>query len=270
MITVKDIQRFRSQIGKTDEGYYYNGDIICFCSDLLIASARVKNEKLIQINNYQKYILQDLWNLGAIIYKLEWMRLQLGTDDNSESLWYQFATVDIENFYVEFRSIFDYIAEIVKVVANKPGQIKNTFNMQEWLKNNPGHRNALGEELANLVESVDWFPAIKEPRDLIIHCGGFTLPFWEHKKGILFQVYGESLKPFVKDEIVMYNQNVVDFQLYSALYLCKLFLFLDEFSKTIRIKLNIPKTNSAAKLYSLGFDLLMQWLDKLTDKIKPL
>jgi hypothetical protein len=161
------------------------------------------------------------------------------------------------------------VAQIIKETGNKPGQIPDSFReLQQWLNKNPGNRARLGEELAKVVESVDWFPDVQRLRDSIIHSGAFTLVFLNPEEGILFQTYANSVKPFIADEVVMYNRNVIDFQLYSALYLCRLFLLLDELAKIVRSKLNIKNRDSQASSRWLGIEIIIQWIDKLTEKIK--
>ena len=269
MITSDDIQRVRSQFGEDENGYFWYGEFILLLGDLVIALARHEDKTMREIRRKHSYIMLDLWNLGTIIFKLEWMRSRAETDESLKTVWWQFATTDIQQFLIEFRSIFDYIAQIIEQVANKPGQTANSFqDLQKWIKRNPGHRDSLGDDLANLVESVDWFPDIRNLRDNIIHLGGFTLPFMSPKDGILFQVYGDSLNPLVKDETVMYNKNVVDFQLYSALYLCRLFLFLENLANIARSKLSTRRTSPLGRIYSPGFELLVNWLDRLSGKIK--
>ncbi len=204
-----------------------------------------------------------------VLFKLEWIRSHAQNNDSFKPLWFQFATADIDYFHVEFRSIFDYVAQIIRDTGNKPGQIPDSFReLQQWLNKNPGNRARVGEELAEVVESVDWFPDIQNLRDSMIHKGAFTLVFLDPEEGILFQSLGNSLKPLIRNEIVMHNKNVVDFQLYSAFYLCRLFLFLEELAKAIRSKLSIKKINQQAKSYSPGFKLVISWLDRLTQKIK--
>jgi hypothetical protein len=268
VIDLKDIQSVRSQFGMDEEGCFWSGEFILLLGDLVVASARHKNEILTQILQKHRYILQDLSNLGMVLFKLEWIRSHAQNDDSLKSLWFQFATTDIDYFHVEFRSIFDYVAKIIGDITNKPGQITDSFHRLQERLNKPGNRARLGEELANLVDSVDWFPDIQGLRDSMIHKGAFTLVFLDPEEGILFQSYGNSLKPFITNKIALYSKNVVDFQLYSALYLCRLLFFLEEFAKIIRSKLNIKKGGGQAKSYSPGFELLTNWLDRLTEKIK--
>jgi hypothetical protein len=269
MIDLNDIQRVRSQFSKDEEGWFWSGEFVSLFGDLVIALARYKDKIVTKIHRKYLYMYQDLSNLGVILFKLEWIRLRAEIDDSLKAVWWQFATLDIEHFHIEYRSIFDYVAQIIREIANKPGQIPDSFRgLQEWLNKNPGNRARLGEELANLVDSVDWFPDIQDLRDSMIHRGAFTLVFLDPEEGILFQSLGNSLKPLIKNETVMDNENVVDFQLYCALYLCRLLLFLEELAKIIRSKLSIEKRSQQAKSYSPGFELLISWLDRLTEKIK--
>jgi hypothetical protein len=270
VIDLKDIQSVRSQFGMDEEGCFWSGEFILLLGDLVVASARHKNEILTQILQKHRYILQDLSNLGMVLFKLEWIRSHAQNNDSLKSLWFQFATTDIDYFHVEFRSIFDYVAKIIGDITNKPGQITDSFHRLQERLNKPGNRARLGEELAKVVESVDWFPDVQRLRDTMIHSGSFPHVFSNPEKGILFQSYQNSVEPSITDEMVMYkyNRDVVDFQLYSALYLCKLLLFLDELAKIVRSKLSIKKGREQAKSYSPGLELILSWLDRLTERIK--
>jgi hypothetical protein len=207
VIDLKDIQSVRSQFGMDEEGCFWSGEFILLLGDLVVASARHKNEILTQILQKHRYILQDLSNLGMVLFKLEWIRSHAQNNDSLKSLWFQFATTDIDYFHVEFRSIFDYVAKIIGDITNKPGQITDSFHRLQERLNKPGNRARLGEELANLVESVDWFPDIQGLRDSMIHMGAFTLVFLDPEEGILFQSLGNSLKPLIRNEIVMHNKK---------------------------------------------------------------
>ena len=272
MIDLKDIQSVRSQFGMDEEGCFWSGEFMSLLGDLTVTSKRSKDDKLTKIYRNFLYTMHDLWNLGTVLFKLEWIRSRAETDDSLRTVWSQFASVDIECFHTEFRSIFDYVARIIKETGNEPKQIRGTSfrELKQWLNKNLGNRARLGEELAKVVESVDWFPHVQRLRDTMIHSGSFTHVFLNPEKGILFQSYQNSVEPSITNEMVMYkyNRDVVDFQLYSALYLCKLLLFLDELAKIIRSKLSIKKGREQAKSYSPGLELIISWLDRLPERIK--
>lgn len=270
MIQLDDIRRVRSQFDRDSEGCYWSGEFVSLLGDLILASSGVADDRLTSIYEEHRHAEQDLRSLVTILFKLEWIRSRLGTDDRSQFLWYQFAPADIDHFHVQLRSIFDHAKDIIKQAADKPRQVRaDSFTgLQNWLKKNPGNRVRLGEVLSSLVESADWFPRIQQLRNFIIHSGGFTLVFFDLKEGIHFQCYGKSLQPFIRNQSVMYNENVVDFQLYSAFFLCKLILFLEGLAKAVRSRFNIAKRGSESKMYCEGFPHLLRWLDKLAAKMQ--
>jgi len=60
-----------------------------------------------------KYILDDLSNILLILFRLNWIKTLTLTGNCPKTLWREFTGLDINLFLVEFRSIFDYITQII-------------------------------------------------------------------------------------------------------------------------------------------------------------
>lgn len=68
--------------------------------------------KLHRLNNYLKFIQQDIWNIETIALRLEWQKDLWNRKQLNDALWMQFAAVDIDIFHVEIRSILTILLKL--------------------------------------------------------------------------------------------------------------------------------------------------------------
>jgi len=138
------------------DGVLWKGIFISLSSYFHIAAIR---DGKYQIQNILfRYIIQDIWNIGTIIHRLAWFREKTIKDKSILDIWLPYASVDIEHFHTELRSIMDYSAEIIAHASNREGQIPTSFRkLIHWLSKNSSNRTRIGEDLASVVESADWF-----------------------------------------------------------------------------------------------------------------
>src|SRR5262249_48674712 len=142
--------------------------------------------------------------------------------------WNLFTTADIDLFHVEFRSLFDYVARLLRGISDRPKNVPDDRSFEalgKWIAK-PGNGRRIGEEVADLIKKANWFGKIKEVRDEIVHRGGETLVFFE-KPHILFQTYKRHEK-LLDLPGVMYNPNVVDFELYASVLYAYLIDYLED------------------------------------------
>lgn len=218
------------------------------------------------------YIHQDIWNLSAIFHRLEWFRQQVGDDPKRfMNNWIMFTRLDIDHFHIEFRSIFDYFTNCIALISRKPATIKSKSwqKLLNWLDKNKTNEDRLGKHLCPLVRSAEWVLDIIEIRDGIVHYGGDSLVFSNPKEhGILFQCYlGKNHKPKVDLSIVMFNEHVARFELYSALFFSYLLCFLDDFATIFNMEIKPNIIGSNARSYSPGFCVVKKWMEDLKKKI---
>ena len=223
------------------------------------------------IGSFMQYISQDLSNIEIITNRLAWQR-DLYSDNQLEvGDWMRFAACDIDLFHVELRSIFDYLEKIIQKVADYPENVpdKGFNDLRNWLldpENNVKEENVkrLGKDLADLVLSVDWFNDLKNIRDISVHQGGMTIVFLE-KDRILFQIW-KGYGNLISIPEIMYNENVVDFELYAGMYFGYLIAFLEEASKTIEKRLPPRKSALGAgnprKVYRKLPEIYL-WIEKV-------
>lgn len=259
---VKDARRLIVYLNET-ERYVWRGEFMSLSNDLFLS--RDLKRTFAQTNSLMNKIIQDILNIEVLINRLEWTRKKASDDEYLKKNWMSFASVDIEHFFIEIRSIMDYVAEIIVCTSKKRGQlpkkVSKTTSFEElrnWVLESPSNKVRLGKDISKIVESANWFSSIRLIRDALIHKGGFALVFMDPKEGILFQVT-KGFKNYVNHDIVMYNEYVAYFDRFAAIYVSYLFLFLERFAKAIFSILQPQHFDSSIRS---GFsDVLVQWMD---------
>lgn len=236
--------------------------------DLIGFSPRENNKMEASLRNNLIYIHQDLWNLSTIFHRLDWYR-QLAVNNERQYLddWRVFSKLDIDHFHVEFRSIFDYLSECIALISVRPSVIRHKSWQQlfRWLEKNETNKSRLGTDLYLLVRSGSWVLDIITIRDDLVHFGGNSLIYGNpRKEGILFQCYsGKNYKPQIDFSAAMFNENVVKFELYSAIFFSRLLCFLDDFAAIFNATIKPNVAGSFSRSYSPGFRVMNKWLEDL-------
>jgi hypothetical protein len=206
-----------STIQKDEKGVYFSPSKFVMLLANIMLRTRM-NERLPPIYSFMQYISQDVKNMETIATRLAWQRDLWSTNQLDVGKWMSYAGCDIDLFHIEVRSVFDYLAKVIKRVSDQPEQVPDEgFNaLKTWLVKSEGNVERLGKDLAELVLSVDWFDDLKNIRDVNVHQGGMTLVFLE-KDRILFQIL-KGYEYLVSIPEIMYNKNVVNFELYAGMY----------------------------------------------------
>jgi len=218
------------------------------------------------ISSFIQYIYQDVSNIETITSRLDWQRELWKNNKLDVGKWMSYAACDIDIFHIEMRSIFDYVAKVIQRISNQPKQVPDEgFNvLKTWLANKKKNTERLGEDLAELVLSVNWFEDLKNIRDKTVHQGAMTLVFLEKDK-ILFQIH-KGIENLVNIPEIMYNPNVVIFELYAAMYFGYLVAFLEDFASVIKEHLPRGKFSFGAgnprKQYR-EIPIIYSWIEEL-------
>ncbi len=259
---IKIIEKALSLFPKDKNGPHWSGQFVSLSVDLTFNAQQ--NTDLRKPAMLTNCIVQDIWNIGTILHRLSWLRTAPIDREFIDHMWLPYASVDIEHFHVELRSIMDYVGEIVAHVSNKQGQVPESFRkLFNWVSHKQGNRKRLGEDLAAVVESAEWFPNFRGIRDALIHSGGFTLVFGTPKEGILFQVFKDMANNLIEHKTLMFNENVVYFDRYAAIYLAHLFVFLEFLADTIYKRQNLNSIGHGASCNSPGFNIIVTWMNIL-------
>jgi hypothetical protein len=258
-----------STIQKDEEGGYFSPSKFVMSLTNIMLNTRM-GEKLPPIYSFIQYASQDVNNIETITTRLAWERDLWSNKQLDVGTWMSYAECDIDLFHIEIRSIFDYLAKVIKRVSDQPEQVHDEgFNvLKTWLSKSNDNVERLGKDLAELVFSVDWFDDVKNIRDVSVHQGGMTLVFLE-KDRILFQIL-KGYKYLVSIPEIMYNENVVDFELYAGMYFGYLIAFMEDFATVIERRLPKGKFSFGAgnprKVYQ-ELPIIYSWIERLLDKI---
>src|SRR5262249_46711722 len=108
---------------------YLHGPFVDYSTTLYALRARDRLRGAIkEVHSYLESIVQDIWNIGSLIERLEWMVQLTAAGQLTEDSWRMFAALDIEHFHIEVRSILDYAALSIRAVSGKKsGQLPDSF-----------------------------------------------------------------------------------------------------------------------------------------------
>lgn len=203
-------------------------------------------------------VTQDLWNMGTLISRLVWMRKLSVAGSMPKDLWRVYSSLDVENYFVQLRSLMDHAAHIINLMAPKPNQLPDSFST---LRNSfEKYKNKLDQNVLACIISADWFDELRDIRDELVHSGGFSLIFGEPSEGILFQVYKKNNSKLISNEHLHYNENVVYFERYASLQFANLLIFLEDLGNALHTSLSIHLTEYNTRSYCSGFQDLQQWI----------
>jgi hypothetical protein len=244
-------------IHEDDQGFFTSGRFIDLWANLHINHSN--DQRLNNLNKHIDLISNGVWNMYTIALRLNWQKDLVVSKELNKYLWMYFAAADINMFHVTFRSTFDYTAKFINFLHVKPGQIPDTFDkLKNWAFKSESNTQKLGEDIIGLLQSCDWFNGLRSIRNSIVHNGGSTLVFPIEGR-ICFQVHDNYKNKILIPEI-MFNENVVDFELYAGLFLSYLMVFLEDLSQITKNRINISAIGANAKSYHSGLQVTRNWM----------
>jgi hypothetical protein len=267
---IKIIDEALSLFSNDERGVFWKSKFV----DLKIPATKNNRHRLSKLAEWIDYIIEDIGNIGTIIHRLNWHRSDSSNQEFLEKMWLSYASIDIEHFHIEIRSIMDYVARILGNAANKPGKIKRSFRKIYDRRLDLCQRERLGEDFSRLVDTAEWFPDLRNVRDKLTHSGDYITIFGNRKYGILFQVLKghekfEKIKfKNILGDYLMFNPNVIYFERYAAIFLSNLFVFLDRLAILIYEKYQLQYIERGAGSHSAGFSIIVDWMKKLKEIIE--
>lgn len=213
-----------------------------------------------------RYITQSEWNMLTCVQRLEWMRIAAETNEHLTSNWFNYASADIEYWHVSFRSLLDYVALVLLLLAGRQADKPSFHKLYERCtsgeeKKRESVLNGIGPESVKLIQNATWFNQILRVRTSIVHRGGHTLVFSGPADGILFQVYGGFQQNLIASKPWMLNKNVARFDRYAAHLMSHLIIFLEEFASIAAKRLEmLPLPECDARICHDGFTVLRAWI----------
>lgn len=248
-------------IHKDDDGrLFYSGRFINLMNNMRIDVA-LENISLRGLVNHASYIHQDFWNLLTIALRLDWQKGLLAKGELNDILGSQFAACDIDLFHIQYRSLFDHLAKFIGLLSGKPRSMPDSFDR---IKNRVDVLHAAGtldDKLAEVIKSCDWFSDMRNTRNSIVHRDGQTMVFPEEGR-ILFQVH-EGFRNTVNLPETMFNENIVDFELYAGLLVGYLLGYLEEVAEIADSKLEMKRFCGEPTSYHGGLSVVHEWIEKV-------
>jgi hypothetical protein len=264
--TLKDIQKL----------FVTNNNEICLTGSFFRAFTesivtKPSDPMSIKALNALNHINSDVWNICRVD-RIEWFRnyaIAENIEKTKPFVWHEYTSIDIEYFFTQIRSILDYVATVINALADKPGELPESFNdLYTKLTNNPSTwQPKLGEPFCSVIKSASWYKEVRTVRDNLIHHGSDTFVFGRPEDGILFQVM-RGLKGSILIEQLMWNEYVVDFRLYAALYFSKLLFLLEQIGNIILERLQSSTISSGPWVNFSGLSILAEWINQLVEKLE--
>ncbi len=211
-------------------------------------------------------IVQDIWNISTIAHRLEWMRGQIPKDKFVKNMWMNYASLDVDHFHIELRSIMDYLAKIISQSASKPSRLPDSFNSLLKGLTKKKYNNLLERDLIEIVESTrSWFYYLRDRRDAITHKGEYAIVFPETRDGFLFLMANQGFDNLDFKPLIMQNLNCAYFDRYAAILFSKVLVLLENVAKTIGPKFGSKIKGNNARCASSGFIVLRYWIENILD-----
>jgi hypothetical protein len=216
--------------------------------------------------DHAKSIDSNLSDLLFTLHRLDWQKSLLRNGRLQAMTYMRYVDLDIDGFHVKLRSAFDHLAAVVAKNSPRPGEVpsRSFHGMLNWLDDEP-NRERMGKGLARVVGSAKWFKRFMEIRDSIVHQGEQTLAYPESDR-VCFQVYKEGRDRV--DPILKVNDDIVDFELYSALYLGRSLDYFDRVCRKIFRIRRLRLTGTSPKRYNEGIPVLKAWIRRLVAEME--
>lgn len=243
-----------------EHGPYISGQWFDLNSGLLLSHNSL-TQKVSESTVLFSHLTNDIWNVLTLLDRIYWTSILAGQNKLLEARWRYYTAVDIEHFHIELRAIMDYCARIIANFYYGSVSLpeKSFDGLTKWMEKN-SHR--LEDGLPQIIGKTTWFSEIRAIRDSIIHQGGMTLVFEDPFHGILFQILKGRENQITLHEALMYNENVVYFDRYAALYLSKLLVFFNELAGALSTRIGVTP-HEGTMVQSPGVTTARSWISSL-------
>jgi len=230
----------------------------------------------------------DIWMMSTALARLAWMNEQAVNDAALGTRWSSYASLDIESWHSQFRSLLDYVAGVIRELAQRKDQVSDSFTTLwerasgKTLDREGGDpkdtvrgqesclefEKKLGTDWLELLKTATWYPQGISIRDQTVHFGAQTMVFGEASDGILFQVVGKRGDRLAHERPdLMFNNNVVHFDRYAAYFTACLLTWLEKYACIAYGRLGMMERQGSFTTH-FGFEVLVKWVDALISRVR--
>jgi hypothetical protein len=260
----------------TDQWWWYTtGTFVKFSSDVYTSSysSSVKDDtlkgKCATMHRHLRMIKDDLDTLLTMLDQANWQKKMVreGHLDTYYNMLYGTALAD--TFITKYRSAYDTIANaLIEIRSDRGHPPRRSFTELRKVCTEEEFVMILGDNLAHLIQSCDWYDQVLKARDYIVHYSLKSSGFMHSR--ILFQInkWDKEKKRFVNlidiPEVMIDNTDLVDFELYAAVHIAYTFWLLEEFAK-LGYEILSPSgfPDAKPKKGYLGLDVLKDSIERV-------
>lgn len=258
----------------------YNGNFVYLLDELrhlsFIANSGGNSHTSIDVVQLNKRVLlvhSDLLSILTVCHRLDFERECYKQDVISGDLWRHYASADIDLFFVKYRSLYDNISQIIKVINE--GKTPDSFS--ELRNRIMSNRITLGESWSKLLRECFWFDDIRNTRVAIEHHAAESNVAYNSDE-ILFKVssLGFGLDGLPERNIIKApllpgstdSDGFANFTMYAGVYVGYMISTLEELANLVYQE--IPKANNVTGIKDChpGYALIRNWITRVLN-IKP-
>jgi hypothetical protein len=153
------------------------------------------------------------------------------------------------------------LANFIGLLSGKPKSIPDSFARLRNRVDNLKDSGTIDEPLAKMISACEWFSDMTDVRNSIVHRDGQTMVFPEDGR-ILFQVHA-GFRNQVNLPEAMFNENIVDFELYAGLLIGYLLGYLEEVAEIANARLEMKRFSGEPKSYHGGLSIVHAWIENV-------
>ena len=205
---------------------------------------------------------EDLWDALTVITRVEFQRDIARKGILDEMRWMYFLGADVRELHITLRSFYDGLCLLLEPFVDRVGQVPlRSFNDLRRRLANPAMVRRLGAAFAAEITAADWFDYLRDVRDGLVHRGLRPLVFPQLDR-IGFQVHSRNLDG-LRVEGLMINENIVDFESYTAVQIGQAMGLLQRLCEIILTRLPREEESDHARNYHPALVALRAWISRL-------
>ena len=261
------LRKSQSFIRDDGEGTKYLSFALLYL-DTELALPRVREElgdKATVTAAHLRKAADDLWNIGALLDRIEWFReFALEDDAFANYKWREYVSIDIEHMHLEIRSLFDYAAKALKSALDSKN-LPDSF--ARLLEKPEKYSSILPGPFQDMIKSAEWLLEVRKIRNNLVHHGAHGLVLGDPADGTLFQVYTNRHTRLLSRFMERADPAYVEFDLYAAGLVSRLLVFLDRLGTEIADSLELG-LREGGRLFFSGLERLNAGIRRLEDRLR--